>query len=118
MSSRRRDRISTGLATMVRIGFRVLPGQGAQRSTARLDGLPSDELFAMPATRTASVYGESSTAREISVVASVRAGLNHDVHPTPVAAQPRRDTQEPPRHQPVPRAFATARPQLGNNHRP
>ena len=30
----------------------------------RLDGLPSDELFAIPATRTASVYVESSMTRE------------------------------------------------------
>src|SRR5580693_8291516 len=49
----------------------------------RLDGLPSDELFAIPATRTAPVYVESSTTRESWDVASVRAGLHHDVNPTP-----------------------------------
>jgi hypothetical protein len=48
----------------------------------RLDGLPSDELFAIPATRTASVYVESSRARDFRDVASMRAGCNHDINPT------------------------------------
>jgi hypothetical protein len=45
-------------------------------------GLPSDELFAIPATRTASAYVESFMTRENRDVASVRAGYNHDIHPT------------------------------------
>jgi hypothetical protein len=43
---------------------RVYPSRMRSALLTRLDGLPSDELFAIPATRTASVYVESSQARE------------------------------------------------------
>jgi hypothetical protein len=43
---------------------RVYPRRMRNPLLTRLDGLPSDELFAIPATRTASVYVESSQARE------------------------------------------------------
>jgi hypothetical protein len=41
--------------------LRVLPEQGAQRSTYEARWPSPDELLAIPATRTASVYVESST---------------------------------------------------------
>jgi hypothetical protein len=47
-----------------------------------LNGLTSDELFAIPATRTASVYVENFTARKNCDVESVQAGCNHDIHST------------------------------------
>jgi hypothetical protein len=66
--------ISAGdaLVTLVRmtakdVAWSVKLSSGAARSCrprGSLDGLASDELFAIPATRTASVYVENSTARE------------------------------------------------------
>ena len=48
----------------------------------RLGGLPSDELFAIPATRTASVFVEGFNARN-KLGRCLRArGLNHDANPT------------------------------------
>jgi hypothetical protein len=67
---------------MLRIGFGSYPSRVRSALLTRLDGLPSDELFAIPATHTASVYVESSRARDFRDVASVRAGLNHDINPT------------------------------------
>jgi hypothetical protein len=43
---------------------RSYPSRMRSALLTRLDGLPSDELFAIPATRTASVYVESSSTRE------------------------------------------------------
>jgi hypothetical protein len=61
---------------------RLLPSRVRSALLTRLDGLPSDELFTIPATRTASVYVESSTGSRNLRRSSVRAGNNHDTNPT------------------------------------
>ena len=48
----------------------------------RLDGLASDELFAIPAIRTASVLDKELTGSQQQRRASMRTGLNHVANPT------------------------------------
>jgi len=86
----------------------VVPCRVRSALLTSLDGLPSDELFAIPATRTASVYVESSGLEKTETLPPVRAGLNHDLNPThllPPAPAATRITKSVPRQ-----GFAKARP--------
>jgi hypothetical protein len=78
----------------------------------RLDGLPSDELFAIPATRTASVDVESSTARETKTLPPCGRAATTTSIPPPPATLAQHDTHEPVTAQQV---FAIER-LLGQGH--